>query len=44
MVFFPRRQPSFMREMYCDYVGWKVLYSKRGDYERKKRKLQQVLP
>jgi hypothetical protein len=31
-----------MREMYCGYVGWQVLYSERGDCERKKRKLQRV--
>jgi hypothetical protein len=42
-VFFPRRKPSVMREMYCGYVLWIVLYSKRGYYERKKRKVQQVL-
>jgi hypothetical protein len=29
-----------MREMYCGYVGRQVLYSERGDCERKKRKLQ----
>jgi hypothetical protein len=23
-----------MREMYCGYVRWRVLYSERGDYER----------
>jgi hypothetical protein len=32
-----------MREMYYDYALWQVLYSERGDYERKKRKLQEVL-
>ena len=26
-----------MREMYCSYVCWRVLYSERGDCERKKR-------
>ena len=31
-----------MREMYCGYRrGW-ILYSERGDCERKKRKLQRV--
>jgi hypothetical protein len=29
-VFSPRRQPSFMREMYLGYELWRVLYSERG--------------
>jgi hypothetical protein len=32
-----------MREMYCGYALWQVLYSERGDCERNKRKLQLVL-
>jgi hypothetical protein len=40
--FFPRRKPSFMRELYCGCVLLRILYSERGDCERKKRKLQQV--
>jgi hypothetical protein len=31
-----------MREMYCGYVSLRILYSERGDCERKKRKLQRV--
>jgi hypothetical protein len=31
-----------MREMYCGYVLWQILYSEIGDYERKKRKLHWV--
>jgi hypothetical protein len=31
-----------MREMYCGYVSLRILYSERGDCERKKRKLQWV--
>jgi hypothetical protein len=31
-----------MREMYCGYVSLRILYSKREDCERKKRKLQRV--
>jgi hypothetical protein len=31
-----------MREMYCGYALWRILYSEIGDYERKKRKLQWV--
>jgi hypothetical protein len=31
-----------MREMYYDYVSLKIVYFERGDYERKKRKLQWV--
>ena len=42
-VFFPRRKPSFMREVYCKYGWWWILYSEREDCERKKRKLQWVL-
>jgi hypothetical protein len=31
-----------MKEMYCGYVSLRILYSKREDCERKKRKLQWV--
>jgi hypothetical protein len=31
-----------MRELYCSCVLLQILYSERGDRERKKRKLQQV--
>jgi hypothetical protein len=31
-----------MRELYYGCVLWQILYSKRGNYERKKRKLQLV--
>jgi hypothetical protein len=31
-----------MREMYCGYALWRILYSEIGDCERKKRKLQWV--
>jgi hypothetical protein len=31
-----------MREMHCSYVSLKILYFERGDYERKKMKLQHV--
>jgi hypothetical protein len=31
-----------MREMYCVDVSLRILYSERGDYERKKRKLKHV--
>jgi hypothetical protein len=31
-----------MREMYCNYVSLRILYSDRGDCERNKRKLQKV--
>jgi hypothetical protein len=39
---FPRRKPSFIRELYCGYVSLRILYYERGYYEKKKRKLQQV--
>jgi hypothetical protein len=41
-VFFPRRQPSLMRELYCGCVLLWMLYSETGDCERKKRKLHRV--
>ena len=41
-VFFPRRKPSFMKELYCGYVSLQILYSERGYCERKKRNLQRV--
>jgi hypothetical protein len=31
-----------MREFYCGYVSLRILYSERGDCERKKRKLHWV--
>ena len=31
-----------MREVYCDCVLLQILYSERGDPEKKKRKLQRV--
>jgi hypothetical protein len=31
-----------MREMYCGYASFQILYSERGDCERNKRKLQWV--
>jgi hypothetical protein len=40
--FSPRRKPSFMREMYCGYVSFRILYFERGDREIKKKKLQCV--
>jgi hypothetical protein len=40
--FFPRRQPSFMRELYCGCVSLRILYSEIGYCERKKRKLQRL--
>jgi hypothetical protein len=32
-----------MREMYCGYASLRILYSERGDYETKKRKIQRVV-
>ena len=29
-----------MREMFCGYGGWRILYYEIGDYAIKKRKLQ----
>jgi hypothetical protein len=31
-----------MRELYCGYVLLRIFYFERGDYERKKMKLQRV--
>jgi hypothetical protein len=41
-VFFPRRKPSFMRELYCDYVLSQLLYYERGYFEMNKWNSQQV--